>query len=47
LLAVITQLPVAVGVRVDEEMVQLPETLVKLTLPVPEPPEVVRLRVFG
>ena len=34
------QFPVAVGLRVDEEMVQGPETLVKLTDPDPEPPEV-------
>ena len=34
------QSPVAVGLRVDEEIVQGPETLVKLTDPVPEPPEV-------
>ena len=38
------QFPVAVGLRVDEEMVQGPETLVKLTDPDPEPPEVVSER---
>ena len=40
LVAVMMQLPAAVGVRVDEEIVQLPETLVKVIAPVPEPPEV-------
>ena len=40
LVAVMMQFPVAVGLRVDEEMVQGPETLVKLTDPDPEPPEV-------
>ena len=38
--AVMMQLPAAVGVRVDEEIVQLPETLVKVIAPVPVPPEV-------
>ena len=47
LVAVMMQFPVPVGLRVDEEMVQLPETLVKLTDPVPEPPEVIRVRSVG
>ena len=41
------QFPVPVGLRVDEEMVHGPETLVKLIDPVPEPPEVIRLRSVG
>ena len=40
LVAVMMQLPAAVVVRVDEEIVQLPETLVKVIAPAPEPPEV-------
>ena len=38
------QFPVAVGVRVVEEIVQGPETLVKVIDPDPEPPEVVSER---
>ena len=44
LVAVMMQFPVAVGVRVVEEIVQGPETLVKVIDPDPEPPEVVSER---
>jgi len=42
--AVMMQFPVAVGLRVLEEIVQGPETLVKVIDPDPEPPEVVSER---
>jgi len=35
----------AVAVRLEPEMVQSPELTAKLTLPPPDPPEVVRARV--
>jgi len=46
LVAVITQLPAAVGVRVEDAMVQSPLILVKLIAPVPVPPDVARERLL-
>ncbi len=43
--AVTTQEPAAVGVNVVPATEQSPDTLVKVTEPVPEPPDVVRVRL--